>query len=120
MARLSAKVCLLHALVSHHFGRRSDRDDPAGVKTHHAVRKTHHRLHDVLDHDDGDRLARKAHEQIKHLVDFRGGSPRTAPEEEDTEIASSEINSFGCVAMARASSILRNSPWLSFVVPPFA
>ena len=30
-------------------------------------------------------------------------------------MASSEISSFGCVAIARASSILRNSTWLSFV-----
>ena len=30
-------------------------------------------------------------------------------------MASSEIRSFGCVAIARASSILRNSTWLSFV-----
>ena len=28
-------------------------------------------------------------------------------------MASSEISSFGCVAIARASSILRNSTWLS-------
>src|ERR1700730_15839107 len=72
-SRLSAKVGLLHALVSHDFGRRADRDDPSGVETHHALRKTHHRLHDVLDHDDGDVLTRKAHEQIKHLVHFRAG-----------------------------------------------
>ena len=31
-------------------------------------------------------------------------------------MASSEISSFGCVAIARASSILRNSTWLSFAV----
>jgi hypothetical protein len=30
-------------------------------------------------------------------------------------MASSEIRSFGCVAIARASSILRNSTWLSLV-----
>src|ERR1700730_1255640 len=73
MARLSAKVGLLHALVSHDLGRRTDRYDPAGVETHHAVRETHHRLHDVLDHDDGDVLTRKTHEEIKHLVDFGAG-----------------------------------------------
>src|SRR6266478_3560976 len=73
MARLSAKIGLLHALVSHDFGRRADRDDLAGVETHHAVRKAHHRLHDVLNHDDGDVVIRKAHQEIKHLVDLRAG-----------------------------------------------
>src|SRR3984957_15868647 len=73
MARLSAKEGLLHALVGHDFGRRADRDDLAGVEAHHAIRKPHHRLHDVLDHDDGDVLTGEAHEEIKHLVDFRTG-----------------------------------------------
>src|SRR5882757_6011910 len=92
MARLSAKVSLLHPLVGHDLGRRADRDDPARVQTHHPLRKTHDRLHDVLDHDDGDALA---------------------TELERPAMASSEISSFGCVAIARASSILRNSTWLS-------
>src|SRR5258707_376818 len=58
MARLSAKVGLLHPLVGHDLRRRADRDDLAGVETHHALRKTHYGLHDVLDHADGNAVAR--------------------------------------------------------------
>src|SRR5947207_2468454 len=76
MARLSAKISLLHALVRHHLGRRADGDDPAGVEAHHPLRKPHHRLHDVLDHDDGDVLVAEADEQVQHLVDFGAGKPR--------------------------------------------
>src|SRR5206468_2537829 len=34
--------------------RRAFADDPAGVEADHALREAHHRLHDVLDHDDRD------------------------------------------------------------------
>ena len=47
-------------------------------------------------------------------------STSSTSDEERPAIASSEISSFGCVAIARASSILRNSTWLSFVADTFA
>ena len=39
MARLSAKVGLLHFPVGHHLGRGAERDDPSGIEAHHALRK---------------------------------------------------------------------------------
>ena len=47
-----------------------------GVEAHHPLRKAHHRLHDVLDHDDGDVLLAEADQEIEHLVDLRMGKPR--------------------------------------------
>ena len=38
--------------------------------------KAHHRLHDVLDHDDGDIFAAKPDQEIQHLVDFGAGQAR--------------------------------------------
>src|SRR2546426_7540721 len=52
--RSSAKVGLLHFRVPDDVGRRALADDPAGVEADHALREAHHRLHDVLDHDDRD------------------------------------------------------------------
>ena len=71
-------------LVGHHLGRRALADDAAGIEAHDALAETHHRLHDVLDHDDGDALgvqpaaARPAPRRPRHSA-----SPA---------IASSEIN----------------------------
>src|SRR5438876_3302685 len=73
MARLSAKIGLLHPLVRHDLGRRADGDDPARVEAHHALGKAHHGLHDVLDHDDGDVLITQADEQIQHFIDLGTG-----------------------------------------------
>src|SRR2546421_7952161 len=50
----SAKVGFLHSGVLDDLGRRALADDPAGIEADHALREAHHRLHDVLDHDDRD------------------------------------------------------------------
>src|SRR6266850_6770248 len=52
--RSSAKVGSLHVRILDDLGRRALADDPAGVEADHALREAHHRLHDVLDHDDRD------------------------------------------------------------------
>src|SRR5437762_13968990 len=52
ISRLSAKVGLLHFRVLDDLGGGALADDPAGVQAHHALGEAHHRLHDVLDHDD--------------------------------------------------------------------
>src|SRR4051794_33454387 len=72
---LCAKVSLLHVGVLHDGSRRAFADDLAGVEAHHALRETHHRLHDVLDHDDGDALLIQLEEDGEHLVHLAAREP---------------------------------------------
>src|SRR2546428_9127289 len=71
----SAKVGFLHLGVPDDLGRRALADDPAGVEADHALREAHHRLHDVLDHDDGDARLVQLEEDGKHLVDLAARKP---------------------------------------------
>src|SRR6266404_4890325 len=75
MVSSSAKVGLLHFGVLHDRRRRALADDLAGVEADHALREAHHRLHDVLDHDDGDARLVQLEEDRQHLVDLRAREP---------------------------------------------
>src|SRR5258707_397045 len=70
ISRLSPKVSPLHFRVLHDLRRRAFADDPAGVEADDALREAHHRLHDVLDHDDGDAGFVQLGKDLQHLVDF--------------------------------------------------
>src|SRR5881392_2527646 len=72
----SAKVGFLHVGVLDDLGRRALADDPARVEADHALREAHHRLHDVLDHDDGDALGVEAEQDPEHLVDLAARQAR--------------------------------------------
>ena len=41
-----------------------------GVQADHALRELHHRLHDVLDHDDGDAGGVQLEQDLQHLADL--------------------------------------------------
>src|ERR1044071_6642373 len=62
----SAKVGLLHVGVLDDRGRRAFADDLASVEADDALREAHHRLHDVLDHDDGDPPGIQVEEDLQH------------------------------------------------------
>ena len=72
----------------------------AGIEDNDTLGKTHHSPHNVFDHDDADATCVERRENGQDLVHLRLESPA---------MASSEINSRGLAAMARASSSLRNS-----------
>src|SRR5712664_2559243 len=74
--RSSAKVGFLHVRVLDDLGRRAPADDPACVEADHALREAHHRMHDVLDHDDGDAGLVQLEQDLEHLVDLVAGEPR--------------------------------------------
>src|SRR6267143_3008200 len=71
----SAKVGFLHFRVLDDLGRRALADDPAGVEADHALREAHHRLHDVLDHDDRDPGRIQVKQYFQDFVDFVAGEP---------------------------------------------
>src|SRR6267143_3094523 len=71
----SAKVGFLHFRVLDDLGRRALADDPAGVEADHALREAHHRLHDVLDHDDRDPGRIQVKQYFQNFVDFVAGEP---------------------------------------------
>src|SRR5467141_2254444 len=73
--RSSAKVGFLHVRVLDDLGRRAPADDPAGVEADHALREAHHRLHDVLDHDDRDPGRIQVEQYFQDFVDFVAGEP---------------------------------------------
>src|SRR6185503_5899366 len=75
---LSAKVGPLHFRVLHDLLGRSLADDPSRVEAHDTLRETHHRLHDVLDHDDRDPGVVQRAQDREHLVDLVAGEPRHA------------------------------------------
>src|SRR5437773_7511396 len=72
----SAKVGFLHVGVLDDLGRRALADDLACIEADHALREAHHRLHDVLDHDDGDAGLVQLEEDLQHLVHFVAGEAR--------------------------------------------
>src|SRR5260221_2583186 len=76
MVSSSAKVGLLHVGVLHDRGRRAFADDLAGVEADDALREAHHRLHDVLDHDDRDAFFIQIKQYLQDLVDFGAGESR--------------------------------------------
>src|SRR5580765_972372 len=75
MVRLSAKVGPLHVGIGDDRRGCALADDLARVEADHALREAHHRLHDVLDHDDGDALGVQAEQDLQHLVDLAPGKP---------------------------------------------
>src|SRR4051812_37549652 len=68
--KLNPKVGFLHFGVLDDLRRHALADDLAGVEAHHALREAHHRLHDVLDHDDRDARSVEIEQDVQHLVDF--------------------------------------------------
>src|SRR5438105_910717 len=73
MASSSAKVVLLYVEILHDRGGRALADDAPRVEAHDALREAHHRLHDVLDHDDGDAALVQRKKNLQHLLDLGTG-----------------------------------------------
>src|SRR5688572_30641532 len=73
MVSSSAKVGPLHVRVLHDRRGRPLADDRAGVEAHHALREAHHRLHDVLDHDDRDASCVQVEKDPQNLIDLGAG-----------------------------------------------
>src|SRR5687767_4994936 len=73
MLSSSAKVGSLHAGILHDGFGRALADDLPRIEADHALRELHHRLHDVLDHDDGDAGRVQLEEDLQHFRDLVGG-----------------------------------------------
>src|SRR5258706_4082733 len=66
----SAKVGLLHFGIGDDRFRHTLADDAARVQADDALRELHHRLHDVLDHDDGDAGGVELEHDLEHFADL--------------------------------------------------
>src|SRR6185437_4550668 len=72
---LGAKVRSHHARVLQHLLRQSVSNLLAGNEHDQALRKGHHRPHDVLDHDDGDAALVEPDQQLDDVLHFRMRQP---------------------------------------------